>query len=106
MKECTVELYTGTLYCTFTKIFAPGCTYRVHRVAMTTFLRTVHHTVMVKLAQPGEGGGCTPSPFHSIYNITSKVVVYAPAEMADTLPLFLLYTYVYSVDQPASIGKI
>jgi hypothetical protein len=26
-----------------------------------------------------------------------KVVVYAPAEMADPLPLFLLYPYMYSV---------
>ena len=35
-----------------------------------------------------------PSPFHT--TITSKVV-YAPAEKADTLPLFLLYLYLYSV---------
>ncbi len=40
-------------------------------------------------------GGCTPSPFLS--TITSKVVVYAPAERAATLPLFLLYPYMYSV---------
>jgi hypothetical protein len=28
---------------------------------------------------------------------TYKVVVYTPAERADTLPLFLLYPYMYSV---------
>jgi hypothetical protein len=40
----------------------------------------------VKLAQAGEVGGCTPTPFHS-FTITSKVAVYAPAEWADR------YTY-------------
>jgi hypothetical protein len=50
---------------------------------------------MEKLAQAGEGGG-RPPPF-AISTITYKVVVYAPAKRADTLPLFLLYTYMYSV---------
>jgi hypothetical protein len=40
-----------------------------------------------KLAQAGEGGGCTPTPFHYIYHHVYKVVVYVPAEKADTLPL-------------------
>ncbi len=53
---------------------------------------------MEKSAQAGAGGGCTPAPFRSIYcTITYKVVVFAPAERADTLPLFLLYPYMYSV---------
>jgi hypothetical protein len=39
-------------------------------------------------------GGCPP-PF-TISTITYKVV-YAPAERAETLPLFLLYPYMYSV---------
>ncbi len=46
--------------------------------------------MMEKLVQPGEGGGCTAHPLSlscTLYN----VVVYAPAEGADTLPLFLLY---------------
>jgi hypothetical protein len=47
--------------------------------------------MMVKSAQPGEVGGARPPP----YTIASKVVVYAPAERADTLPLFLLYPYIY-----------
>jgi hypothetical protein len=42
--------------------------------------------MMVNSSQPGEGGGCTPSPFHSM--------VYGPAEKADTLLLFLLYPFV------------
>jgi hypothetical protein len=33
----------------------------------------------------------------TIYTITYKVVVYAPAERANPLPLFLLYGYMYSV---------
>jgi hypothetical protein len=41
--------------------------------------------MMEKLAQPGEGEGCT------ISTITFKVMVYAKAERADTLPRFLLY---------------
>jgi hypothetical protein len=42
--------------------------------------------------------GARPSPF-TISTITYKVVVYAPAVRADTLPLFLLYPYMYSVVQ-------
>ncbi len=44
--------------------------------------------MMVKSAQPGDSGGCT-----------RKVVVYAPAERANTLALFFLYPYMYSVVQ-------
>ncbi len=59
---------------------------------MTTFWRTFHHDE--KSVQLGEGGGFTPTPLHYIYH---HVVVYAPAERADNLPLFLLYPYKYSV---------
>jgi hypothetical protein len=31
-------------------------------------LSGVHSIMMVNSAQPGEGGGCTPSPFRSIYH--------------------------------------
>jgi hypothetical protein len=56
--------------------------------------------MMEKSAQPGEGGGCTPTPFHySISTITYKVVVYAPAERADTLPPILLYPNMHSVGE-------
>jgi hypothetical protein len=46
---------------------------------------------MEKLAHP-------PTPL-SLYlsTITYKVVVYAPAERADTLPPYLIYPYIYSV---------
>jgi hypothetical protein len=37
------------------------------------------------------------APPFTLSTITSNVVVYAPAERADTLPLFLLYPYMYSV---------
>jgi hypothetical protein len=36
-------------------------------------------------------------PRFTISTIKNKVVVYAPAERADTLPLLLLYPYMYSV---------
>ncbi len=43
------------------------------------------------------GGGARPPPF-TLSTITSKVVVYASADRADALPLFLLCTYMYSVE--------
>ncbi len=56
----------------------------------------VHPIMMEKSALACEGRGCTPIPF-TIVTITYKVVVYAPAEWADTLTLFHLCQYMYSV---------
>ncbi len=40
-------------------------------------------SIMENSALAGEGGGCTPTPFHStVFTITSKVAVYA--ERVDT----------------------
>jgi hypothetical protein len=50
-------------------------------------------------AQAGEGGRCTVHPHFTISTITYNVVVYAPAERADTFPLLLLYPYMYSVGE-------
>jgi hypothetical protein len=71
----------------------PG--HRVH-IEWQRPLSGVHSIMMEKLAQPGEGGGCTPTLFNNIVNITYKIAVYALAEPtgADTLPLFHLYPYV------------
>jgi hypothetical protein len=41
-------------------------------------------------------GGARPPPF-TTFTLTSKFAVYAPAEWADTLTLFHLYQYMYSV---------
>jgi hypothetical protein len=41
-------------------------------------------------------GGARPPPLIT-FTLTSKVAVYAPAEWADTLTLFHLYQYMYSV---------
>jgi hypothetical protein len=61
-----------------------------HRVANATFCCTFHHD-----------GKFSPAWWEwecfTISTITYKVVVYDPAERADTLPLFLLYPYMYSV---------
>ncbi len=46
--------------------------------------------MMEKSVQPGEDGGTHPLPF-TISTITYKVAMYALAERADTLPLFLLH---------------
>ncbi len=78
-----------------------------HRVAMTDFWRTLHYIMMEKLALAGEGGGCTPIPFHSsipshtklqctlqlrgqinsLYFISTLYVLCG----ADTLPVIHLY---------------
>jgi hypothetical protein len=52
-----------------------------------------------KLAQAGDGGGCTPTLFH-YYTITYKVVVYAPWEcrytpFISTLHLYVLCDFTY-----------
>jgi hypothetical protein len=49
--------------------------------------------MMEKLAQAGEGDIST-----IISTIMCKVGVYVPAEKADTIPLFLLFPCMYSVD--------
>jgi hypothetical protein len=47
-------------------------------------------------------GGARPPPLIT-FTLTSKVAVYAPAEWADTLTLFHLYQYVYSVGPPMQL---
>jgi hypothetical protein len=69
--------------------------HRVHTVWQWPF-SGVHSIMMEKLAQPGAGEGCTPTSLH-ISTIMYKVLVYSPAEREDTLPLFLLHPYMYSV---------
>ncbi len=60
--------------------------------------------MMEKSAQPSGGGGCTPALFFTLFTIRYKVVVYAPAERADTLypfstlPLYVLCGRIKSVD--------
>ncbi len=58
--------------------------------------------MMEKSAQPGEGGGCTPTPFHYIYitttTITNKVVVYLRSSWEGSYtPILLLYPHMYLV---------
>jgi hypothetical protein len=67
-----------------------GRYHRVHRVATDTFLLTFHHDGKISLGWWGWGGVHAHPPF-SISTINYKVVLYTPAERADTLPLFLLY---------------
>jgi hypothetical protein len=65
-------------------------------------LSGVHSVMRVKLVLAGESGGAHPPPFTTI-TITSKVAVHAPAEWADTLTLFHLYQYMYSVGRTHSL---
>ncbi len=48
-------------------------------------------------------GGARPPPLIT-FTLTSKVAVYAPAEWADTLTLFHLYQYMYSVGLPEPLA--
>ncbi len=48
-------------------------------------------------------GGERPPPLIT-FTLTSKVAVSAPAEWADTLTLFHLYQYMYSVVETAANG--
>jgi hypothetical protein len=64
-------------------------------VAISTLWRIIHHDgkiiprlVRVRGARP---------PTFTLSTITREIVVYALAERTDTLPLFLLYPYKYSV---------
>ncbi len=69
---------------------------RVHRVA-TSAWRTFSD--VGKISPGWWGGGARPPPLIT-FTLTSKVAVYAPAEWADTLTLFHLYQYMYSVGPP------
>ncbi len=55
-------------------------------------LSGLHHDGKIN---PGwcRGGGAVRPPTFTLFTITYKVAVYAPAERTDTLPLFLLYPY-------------
>jgi hypothetical protein len=53
----------------------------------------VHSIMMEKSALAGEVGGARPPPF-TLFSITYKLAVYAPAERADTLPLFFISTHI------------
>ncbi len=77
------------------------CRHRVHTEWQWPLFGT-HSIMMVKSAQPGEGGSARPPPF-ALSTIMTKVVVYAPAERTDTLCLFLLYPYRYSVVAVANL---
>jgi hypothetical protein len=76
-RESTTRMAMATFWHTFHhngKVspawWRSGCTPTDERVqidwqCMATF--RIHSIMMVNSTQPGEGGGCTPSPFHSIY---------------------------------------
>ncbi len=61
---------------------------------MATFLRVFHHDGKISPDWAASPWGAPP---FTISTITYKVVMYAAVEWADTLPLFLLHPYMYSV---------
>jgi hypothetical protein len=62
-------------------------------LAIATFWHTFHHDGKFSLVRVW---GARFPPL-TLFTITSNVVAYALAERAGTLPLFLLYPYMYSV---------
>jgi len=54
----------------------------------------VHYIMMEKNSPSLVWVGGDTLPYFTLSTSTSKVVVHAPAERADALPLFLLYLYV------------
>jgi hypothetical protein len=50
------------------KLLEKGGGGKVLTTAWQWSLSGVHSIMRVKSAQHGEGGGCMPSPFHSIYH--------------------------------------
>jgi hypothetical protein len=63
---------------------------------MATVWRTFQHNGKISLAWWGWGVHAHPPPF-TLSTISYKVVVYAAVVRADTLPLLLLYPYIFSV---------
>ncbi len=63
------------------------------------FLHGVHSIMMEKLAQAGEEGGGARPPLFTLFTITYKVAVLRSSweSRYNTLPLFHLYPYMYSV---------
>ncbi len=59
-------------------------------------LSDVHSIMRVKSAHLEREGDASTPPF-TIYFISYKAGVYSPTEWAGTLPLFLLFPYMYSV---------
>ncbi len=72
--------------------------HRVCRVAMTTLWRPFHHDIKISPGWWGRGVHAHPLSLY-LPSRTKLCTVYAPAERADTLLLFLLYPYMYSVDK-------
>ncbi len=76
--------------------------HRVHRVATATFWRAFNHEGKII---PGWWWWGVHSLTHSLYlyHHVQSCSVYAPAERADTLVLFLLYPYMHSVETPENL---
>ncbi len=70
--------------------------HRVRRVATATFWRTFHHEGKIRSVW-WRWGRHAPTPFYNFCH-------HAPAEREDTLPLFLLYHYMHSVDPTLNTG--
>jgi hypothetical protein len=80
--------------------------YRVHPEWQWP-LSGVHSIRMVNLAQPCEGGGCTPYPFHSIYHHEQSCGLLSSWEGRYIPPIspLLLYVDILHEQNPSSLGS-
>jgi hypothetical protein len=67
-----IHLYTWAWFCLYsmirTLIHTQGGSRQQSTYIVARGLSGVHSIMMEKLAQPSEGGGWTPTPFHYIYH--------------------------------------
>jgi hypothetical protein len=82
-----VQLYMYCVLAFFRRLNCTVCSLVPHRLAMTTSWRTFHHDGKISPVW----WGCTPSLFHKQS---------CGVRSADTLPLCLLYPYMYSLGGP------
>ncbi len=85
-----------------------GAYHRVHTEWQRP-LSGVHFIMMEKYAQAGEGGGCTPTPFYSIYHHVQSCHVRSQLSGQIHSPFFISTNmYMHSVGhtnyQPISVG--
>ncbi len=96
--------YVGNFF-VFVRAYAGRWEHRVHVdwQRPLSALSGVHSIMMEKLAQAGEGGGCTPTPLHSIYHHVQSFRYTPPIS---SLPLFVLCGWGVSMTLPTMSSPV
>ncbi len=75
-----------------------------HRVETDTFWRKFHHNGKICQGWCGEDGGCTPTPFHSIYHHLQSCDVRSSWEGWYTHPISFLVIYLLCEEDPQIVS--